>query len=62
MIKLEPNAIHGPMKSVFSVEQRISFRSQDGQVLDVSPGQLRTRNENSYSLEDEVITVSEENF
>lgn len=27
MIEFEPNAVHGPMKSVLRVEQRISFRS-----------------------------------
>lgn len=42
MIEFQAHAVHGPLESVFGIEQRISLWCQYSQVLDVSPRQRRT--------------------
>lgn len=42
VVELETHAVHGPVEAVLGVEQGVALGREYGQVLDVSPGQLRT--------------------
>jgi len=49
MVELEPHSVHGPVEAALGVVQRIAFRSQHGQVLDVAPRQYRAEITNLLS-------------
>ena len=50
VIELQTDAIHRPMETTFRVEQRVAFRCEDCQVLDVPPAELRTATQTNTAV------------
>lgn len=49
MVELKANPIHGPVEATFSIKEWVSLWCENGQMLHISPGQLRAVGRNKQT-------------